>query len=310
MREESKSKDEPLDSISNEIEANLDGSGFQMPDNFDLPDEIIQEQLPAARYTSTPIHYAKKEEVKRKMEVGSSGKEKSLKQAKGFAEDLAEKRRRIMLKLRGDEIPNSSGAEKKGTKRPLKDSFRKQAKNKAAVLNASKKRKYADTSSGSSSDEATEEDEKWKPSKEESTDEEVTVKPSFSRSSFPSSSSGNKNLGVKVELNGKERIMELFEYRLHLIKDEDNEEDDKEPASSSGGKRLKLAKVGKRIKRIVSEGSSDEEESLAVLLSDEKTSNFGQKSEESQASKEPKVISAKKIEQPATSSLIAKLPRM
>ena len=36
----------------------LGGSGFQMPDNFDLPDEIIQEQLPAARFTSTPIRYA------------------------------------------------------------------------------------------------------------------------------------------------------------------------------------------------------------------------------------------------------------
>ena len=37
----------------------LGGSSFQMPDNFDLPDEIIQEQLPKARYTSTPIRYAK-----------------------------------------------------------------------------------------------------------------------------------------------------------------------------------------------------------------------------------------------------------
>ena len=32
-------------------------SAFRMPDNFDLPDEIIQEQLPAAMYTSTPIRY-------------------------------------------------------------------------------------------------------------------------------------------------------------------------------------------------------------------------------------------------------------
>ena len=37
----------------------LGGTSFQMPDNFDLPDEIIQEQLPKARYTSTPIRYAK-----------------------------------------------------------------------------------------------------------------------------------------------------------------------------------------------------------------------------------------------------------
>ena len=33
------------------------GTGFKMPDNFDLPDEIIQEQLPTGR-TSTPIRYA------------------------------------------------------------------------------------------------------------------------------------------------------------------------------------------------------------------------------------------------------------
>ena len=37
----------------------LGGTGFQMPDNFDLPDEIIQGQLPTARCTSTPIRYAK-----------------------------------------------------------------------------------------------------------------------------------------------------------------------------------------------------------------------------------------------------------
>ena len=35
----------------------LGGSGFQMPDNFDLPDEIIHGQRP--KCTSTPIRYAK-----------------------------------------------------------------------------------------------------------------------------------------------------------------------------------------------------------------------------------------------------------
>ena len=45
-------------STTNE-EQYLGGTSFQMPDNFDLPDEIIQEQLPKARYTSTPIRYAK-----------------------------------------------------------------------------------------------------------------------------------------------------------------------------------------------------------------------------------------------------------
>ena len=47
------------------------GIGFKMPDNFDLPDEIIQEQLPAARWTSTPIRYANDES---KSEKGSPTK--------------------------------------------------------------------------------------------------------------------------------------------------------------------------------------------------------------------------------------------
>lgn len=310
------SEDTSVESTSNDIDENLDASGFQMPDNFDLPDEIIQEQLPAARYTSTPIQYANKDEnreVKRKME--KPAEKKSLKQTKGFAEDLAEKRRRIMLKLRGDEIPTSSSSmERKGTKtqRPLKDSFRKQAKNSAAgkVQNSqAKKRKYQQTSSSSES-ESESEDEKWRPrsrSEDESTDEEVIVKPSFSRSLL---SGGNKKLAVRVELNGEERIMELFEYRLSLLK----EEDEPEEGASSTIKPLKLAKVGKRIKRIVSEGSSSDENSGDNFASKVK------KTEESHP-QEPKVISAKKIEhQPAaaatstssttTSSLIAKLPRM
>jgi hypothetical protein len=138
-------------------------SGFQMPANFDLPDEIIQEQLPAAKFTSTPIRYggsgivekdktetdpseilrkttASKESAAAKerssLKKGSlnhtllAGKQErvsekqnhpqpaakqeriSEKQREGHlksktvlpvVEDLAEKRKRLMLKLRYDE---------------------------------------------------------------------------------------------------------------------------------------------------------------------------------------------------------------
>ena len=72
------------------------GEGFKMPDNFDLPDEIIQEQLPAARFTSTPIRYAKEESAKKSDSVDHAAKPKGEKQllkskAVSAMEDLAQK---------------------------------------------------------------------------------------------------------------------------------------------------------------------------------------------------------------------------
>ena len=136
--------------------AGCSSTGFQMPANFDLPDEIIQEQLPAAKYTSTPIRYAGSGSGEKKMTIkkeagadvdqagklknrpvtskeakersASSSKKEVLKHSnqhvsvkkervsekpreqgllksktKSVVEDLAEKRKRLMQKLRNDE---------------------------------------------------------------------------------------------------------------------------------------------------------------------------------------------------------------
>jgi hypothetical protein len=161
------------------------GGGFQMPDNFDLPDEIIQEKLPA-RYTSTPIRYAEpvksvesvhrsktsptgvegkkgepskkdKEDKKKLEEHAQRKKEVHQKERKiieevqhkdsnkkkrkaepepvttssstglSVAEELAAKKKRMMLKLRGDEDIRTDGAlerrDKKRSTKHRKDKF-------------------------------------------------------------------------------------------------------------------------------------------------------------------------------------------
>ena len=111
-------------------------SGFQMPDNFDLPDEIIQEQLPAAKYTSTPIRYSgsgagvlEKDQIQasslrnkvltkeaklkntghprhneRKPESISEKTRDVPSKSKTQSQDLEEKRKRVMQKVRVDEF--------------------------------------------------------------------------------------------------------------------------------------------------------------------------------------------------------------
>merc|ERR1712228_304561 len=133
-------------------------SGFRMPDNFDLPDEIIQEQLPTAKYTSTPIRYSGTSEgsVEKDQAVQASSlrsnvltKEAKLKKAghpkqnserkqertsekprevpsksKTQSLDLVEIRKRVMQKVRVDEfdiIDEKKRKQEKKGKRPLKD---------------------------------------------------------------------------------------------------------------------------------------------------------------------------------------------
>merc|ERR1711971_757227 len=325
--------------------AESSSTGFQMPANFDLPDEIIQEQLPAAKYTSTPIRYAGSGSGEKKMTIkkeagadldqvgklknrhitsneakerssssASSSKKEVLKHStqhvsvkkervsekpreqgllksktKSVNEDLAEKRKRLMQKLRNDEddiIAEKAMKQEKKGKKPFKDklqpsstlagatSSKTQTTSKKAKLDkASRKRRHVSSSSDYSEDEsgsydtsdeedaASEAKNKMSRPKSKST----TIKRLLQAASEPGSS--NK-LSVSVQTEGEERIMELWEYKLKTtqIGNTDDDESDSNPEINDkvrtkvvkNKKPLKLEKIGKRIKRIISEDSSED----------------------------------------------------
>jgi len=330
--------------------AGCSSSGFQMPANFDLPDEIIQEQLPAAKYTSTPIRYAgsgsgekkmiikkeagadldqagklknrhvsSKEAKERSSSSASSSKKEVLKHStphvsvkkervsekpreqgllksktKSVVEDLADKRKRLMQKLRNDEddiIAEKAMKQEKKGKKPFKDKLQQSStlaaatssktqttSKKAKLEKTSRKRRHVSSSSDYSEDEsgsydtsdeegaASEAKEKMSKPKSKST----TVKRLLQAASEPGSS--NK-LSVSVQTEGEERIMELWEYKLKTtqIGNTDDDESDSNPEINDkvrtttkvplvvkNKKPLKLEKVGKRIKRIISEDSSED----------------------------------------------------
>jgi len=272
----------------------LGGSSFQMPDNFDLPDEIIQEQLPKARYTSTPIRYAKdlnedekekddmqnksegtptkdEKEVKRIKEPTTSEDEeqkrdqKAILKSKGFsmAEDLAEKRKRIMQKIVHDLPPPSTHrATGKNKKRPY-DTMKKR------TFDGQKKRPKFDSSDDEyemndwlvNDDDEEEEDTSENSTSSNTSESEIAVKKESTRLKSVS------KLRVSIQLEGMETIMEIQQYRLRLLcSDSSSSEEDKKEEKKvllrkpHQSRALKLEKVGKRIKRIVSEDSDEEED--------------------------------------------------
>jgi len=325
--------------------AESSSTGFQMPANFDLPDEIIQEQLPAAKYTSTPIRYAGSGSGEKKMTIkkeagadldqagklknrhitsneakerssssASSSKKEVLKHStqhvsvkkervsekpreqgllksktKSVNEDLAEKRKRLMQKLRNDEddiIAEKAMKQEKKGKKPFKDklqpssslagatSSKTQTTSKKAKLDkASRKRRHVSSSSDYSEDESGSYD---------TSDEEDAASEAKNKMSRPKSKStaikrllqaasepGSSNkLSVSVQTEGEERIMELWEYKLKTtqIGNTDDDESDSNPEINDkvrtkvvkNKKPLKLEKIGKRIKRIISEDSSED----------------------------------------------------
>merc|ERR1711962_1588012 len=322
-------------------------SSFRMPDNFDLPDEIIQEQLPAAKfYTSTPIRYGgtgsgitekdkvetapseilkksttSKEKVKTETDPSeilrkstaskeaaakerSSLKKESLNRPQPFvkqerisekqqeghlksktvlpvAEDLAEKRKRLMLKLRYDEddiIDEKMRKQEKKGKKPFKDKLQPSSSLAAATASrtqtTSNKTKSEKTGrkrrhGSSSSDDAEYDDSETS----YDSDEDMEIKDrnfKSNKSSVKRLLPSNK-LSVVVHNDGKERIMEFFEYKLKLQFNENEEnqseaadDDDDEvtfKATAKKKKTLKLEKVGKRTKRIVS-GDTTSDDSL------------------------------------------------
>ena len=240
----------------NQDEKYLGGTGFQMPDNFDLPDEIIQGQLPMARYTSTPIRYAKqesddemgdeakntkasenavgkaedkKEEVRRKKtEPEIDSKERVKPKKFSLAQDLAEKRQRMVKKLRGDfDIPPPS------QKRNLV--YQKRTKSEPKTDDETEGSEFPD-----SSDEL--------PTSTRKSDKSVPSKPNEKAS----------KMQVSIQNEGIEEFMELNQYRLKLMCRDSSETDkEKEERRKRKKKRTKLEKVGKRIKRMVSDDSDD-----------------------------------------------------
>jgi len=326
------------DTTEKDIFGASSSSGFQMPANFDLPDEIIQEQLPAAKFiTSTPIRYggsgivekdkmetdpseilrkstaskeaaaakersslkkgslnhhllaAKQERVSEKQnhpQPAAKQERISEKQREGHlksktvlpvVEDLAEKRKRLMLKLRYDEddiIDEKLRKQEKKGKKPFKDKL--QPSSSLAVASASrtqspsKKTKLEKTAkkrrhvSSSSDDSEYEESESY-----DSDEEDMDVEDKVSRSNKSSVKRllPSNKLSVVVHTEGKERIMEFFEYKLKLQFNEneenqseaDDDYDDVKVTTPKKKKVLKLEKIGKRIKRIVSEGSTSDD---------------------------------------------------
>jgi len=274
---------EPTTTTTTNEEQYLGGTSFQMPDNFDLPDEIIQEQLPKARYTSTPIRYAKdlnedekeKDDMQNKSEGNPTKDEKEVKRikeattsedqkrdqkpilkSKGFsiAEDLAEKRKRIMQKIVHD-LPTLQRAGVKTQKRSY-DMMKKR------TFERQKKRyKYDDSSDDEMKDWLVDDDEEEEDTSENSSsssDSEIAVKKESTRLKSVS------KLRVSIQLEGKESIMEIQQYRLRLLCSDSSEEEEEEekvlPRKPLASRAKKLEKVGKRIKRIVSEDSDEEED--------------------------------------------------
>ena len=303
-----------------------EGSGFRMPDNFDLPDEIIQGQFPAARFTSTPIRYAISEEDKARgkavpsyVEQGPPRGEKTEKaaapepsqkkatseeaevkrpakrienipqhkhkalNAKGLSvvEALAEKRKRLMLKIRGDEGLKDE-VKKKSLKRPLKDNVLSPTKRpapnfiKKARLEEKKRhpREQGETSSSNEVSASSSEDERSKKSykkdydakNDDSEEEQLPSKDKTVYSPRKTSKmlSNTKKLSVRVCHNGDDRILELYQYRSKLKREARSaalaaSSTDSEDTESDIKKPMKLEKVGKRIKRIISEDSSGDE---------------------------------------------------
>lgn len=172
--------------------------------------------------------------------------------------------------------------EKKG-KKPFKDklqpsstlaaatSSKTQTTSKKAKLDkASRKRRHVSSSSDYSEDESGSYD---------TSDEEDAASEAKEKMSRPKSKSttvkrllhepgSSVKLSVSVQTEGEERIMELWEYKLKTtqIGNTDDDESDSNPEINDkvrtkvvkNKKPLKLEKVGKRIKRIISEDSSED----------------------------------------------------
>ena len=141
---------------------------------------------------------------------------------------------------------------------------------KAKLDKASRKRRHVSSSSDYSEDESGSYD---------TSDEEDAASEAKDKMSRPKSKSttvkrllhepgSSVKLSVSVQTEGEERIMELWEYKLKTtqIGNTDDDESDSNPEINDkvrtkvvkNKKPLKLEKVGKRIKRIISEDSSED----------------------------------------------------
>lgn len=210
-------------------------------------------------------------EVKRIKEPTTSEDEeqkrdqKAILKSKGFsmAEDLAEKRKRIMQKIVHDLPPPSTHRATGKTKKRPYDTMKKR------TFDGQKKRPKFDSSDDEyemndwlvNDDEEEEEDTSENSTSSNTSESEIAVKKESTRLKSVS------KLRVSIQLEGMETIMEIQQYRLRLLcSDSSSSEEDKKEEKKvllrkpHQSRALKLEKVGKRIKRIVSEDSDEEED--------------------------------------------------
>ena len=122
-----------------------------------------------------------------------------------------------------------------------------------------KRYKYDDSSDDEMKDWLVDDDEEEEGTSENSSsssDSEIAVKKESTRLKSVS------KLRVSIQLEGKESIMEIQQYRLRLLCSDSSEEEEEKvlPRKPLASRAKKLEKVGKRIKRIVSEDSDEEED--------------------------------------------------
>lgn len=199
---------------------------------------------------ASPKKPKKEKEVKRvkestTSEVDEDEEKKDQQKARlKLSEDLAAKKKRVMQKIVHD-LPASASASRKPKKRPY-DQMKKRPTHPP-----SKKRSRYDSSDDEMNDWLVNDDEissenSISPSTSDS--EDIVVKKNRSKNV--------SKLNVSIQLEGKERIMEIQQYKLRLLcSDSSDEEDERKQAKPA----IKLEKVGKRIKRMLSDEESDED---------------------------------------------------
>ena len=115
-------------------------------------------------------------------------------------------------------------------------------------------------------------------------------------------------------MNGKERIIELYQYKLRFVNEESGikkEEVKREAGPDPGPEKKALKLVGKRIKQLVSDDSSEDESNTVKNIKIKLSQPMKKVELPPQEKSQPSISSASGSSQPPKPiSAIAKLPRM
>ncbi len=304
-----------------------EAGGFRMPDNYDLPDYVIQEKF-AKGESSTPLpaktkpapkpqtgkkgqyHEGSSAFVKKSSQKSSTKKneptskpssslttnERATPSSLSVAAELAAKKERMLMKLKGDRGgPSTSGGaadyvrQKPTTAKRKSDSG--SSRDRVSRMSGKKKKKY---------DEEDEEDAFWSSSSESDASlpndpedddsfqgsqgrprrarrERQQYKEYLYDSSFEIYKN-DKKIRVSAQVEGNETILELSQYKFQLLHKDDgaSSSDEVEACKDAVPKEIhdevtdeidavdkkSLAKHGKRILMMAGESSSSEEEEI------------------------------------------------